>query len=176
MDKLKLFEVTFNKLSDDPMYLAYYLKRLMILENKTQEELINLVGCTVEDYFKLALCKAPQPGEPDFNKRIKNIAAYTNTSEIVLGNILAPLSQREALHKRTPGLMAETWAVFKKIVPSWIYQPLVTALAVVLFVAPAFTQASDTKNLQVYLGDYVQYTDSVKHLLLPDNTAVSKNL
>ncbi|MES2678591.1 MAG: hypothetical protein V4635_01845 [Bacteroidota bacterium] len=176
MDKLKLFEVTFNKLSDDPSYLAYYLKRLMILEHKTQEELIGLTGGSPEDYYKLALCKAPLPGEPDFAKRLKNIAAYTSTSEIILSNIITLTAGKAPVQTHTPGFMAETWAVFRKIVPSWVYQPLLTALAVVLFVAPVFTHAHDAKNVQGYLGEFIHYTDSVKHLQLPDKTAVSKNL
>ncbi len=175
MNKLKLFEITFNKLSDDEGYFAYYLKRRMIVQGQSQDALQAMLRCNEEDYYKLALCRVPVLSEPDFQERLQKIAAYTNTDLQALGSLTGVTTATNTGIPQ-PGLISASWAIFKRAVPAWIYQPMVTALLLVIFLIPAFSQAHHSKNTQAYIEAYISYTDSTRHLLLRDNTSVCKNL
>jgi len=183
MNKLKLFENTYNKLVADKTFMAYYLQQLIIRENKTKEEVCVLLNCTEEAYYKLALCKAPEIIATDFKQRLLKIAEYTNTSALVLSNIIG--FSVETKKEETQNI-----SVFQKILndirqlfplPEWlvkakpaIYNTCVTVCTIILFVFIFSPPKEDTKNLQLYMSDYYEYTDSIKYTQVQDNTFVQK--
>ena len=181
MNKLKLFENTYNKLILDKAFMAYYLDQLIIRENKTKEEICALLNCSAENFYKLALCKAPELNEVDFKQRISKIAEYTNTSDIILSNIIALSSQ---IKTQRNSLLEKIGNDIKHLftLPNWlvkakpaIYSTFVTAYTIILFVFIFTPQKEDTKSLQLFTNKYFDYTDSIKYTQVQDNTFVQKN-
>lgn len=91
-DKIKLLESAVKKASTDKAFIAYYLEKYSLLENKRPNEIKDALDCSMEDYYKLGLCKVPEVNKPDFSKRLKEISAYTQTSILVLNNIVKRVS------------------------------------------------------------------------------------
>lgn len=183
MNKLKLFENTYNKLVQDTAFIAYYLEQLIVRENKTKEEVCVLLNCSTEDFYKLALCKAPEINAVDFKQRILKIAGYTNTSAIVISNIIGLSTKIEKEEAQQPSVLQKIINDIKHLfpVPQWlvksrsvIYDTFVTACAIILFVFIFSPQKEDAKAIQVFMDDYYKYTDSVKYSQLQDNTFVQK--
>ena len=180
MNKLKLLEITFNKLSDDSTYMAHYLKKASLLENKSQAEMQKLLNCPEEDYYKLGMCQAPSLQSPDFKLRIKKIASYVNTSEVILANIIdysGAKSMQLPEQQISQSFLSQVFSELKRLfpVPAWIYQPLLTTLMILLFIMPAFSKGNEAKNLQLFISDYVHYIDSVKYIQQNDKTMTCRN-
>lgn len=180
MDKIKLFEITFKKISADRSYMAYYIHQLMVDEGKTQIEMMSLLKCSAEDYYKLALCQVPEIGSDKFIASIDKIAAYSNISNHLILNIFDHKFSKS--NSKTPKhltLLEESLDVFKKIffAPKWIYQPLITLMILLLMIMPGFSRSHETKILKAYISDFNQYVDSMKYAQYQDNTFVPrKNL
>ncbi len=184
MNKLKLFENTYNKLVLDKAFMAYYLEQLIVRENKTKEEVFVLLDCKSEDFYKLALCKAPELSAVDFKQRVLKIAEYTNTSALILSNIIElslPVKKDEI---EQPSVLQKLGNNIKQLfrLPEWLVKakPAIsntffTACSIILFVFIFSPQKEDTKNLQLFVNDYFAYTDSIKYSQLKDNTFVQKN-
>ncbi|MEO6302644.1 MAG: hypothetical protein ABIP51_05690 [Bacteroidia bacterium] len=181
MNKLGLFENTFNKLSGDRAFMAFYLNEVALKENRTQEDMIALLNCSLEDYYKLGLCKAPEINE-DLNKRIQKIAEYTNTSSLILTNIIKYCTIEQISESNTKNSIF--WNNLKKMftLPDWIihsqtriYQAGLSFCIVVLAIFTYTSQKNETKNSQLYATDYFNYTDSIKYTHVQDNTYVFRN-
>lgn len=180
MDKIKLFEITFKKISADRSYIAYYMHRLMVEEGKTQIEMMALLNCSADNYYKLALCQVPEIGSENFVVGIEKIAAYSNISNNIILNILDHTFSKSIskIPKRLT-LFEESLDVFKKTfsAPKWIYQPIITLVILLLMIMPGFSRNHETKILKAYIGDFNQYVDSMKYAQYQDNTFVlRKNL
>lgn len=184
MNKLKLFENTYNKLVLDKAFMAYYLEQLIVRECKTKEDVFVLLNCKSEDFYKLALCKAPEINAIDFKQRVLKIAEYTNTSALILSNIIELSLTVTKDEIEQPSVLQKIGNNIKQIfpLPEWlikakpaIYNTFVTACAIILFVFIFSPQKKDTKNLQLFVNDYFAYTDSIKYSQLKDNTFVQKN-
>lgn len=183
MNKLRLFENTYNKLVADKTFMAYYLHELIIRENKTQEEVCVLLNCDQEGYYKLALCKAPEIISADFKQRVLKIAEYTNTPALVLSNIIG-FSVEVKKEIQDVSVFQKLINDIKQIfpVPEWlvkskpaIYNTFVTVCSIILFVFIFSPQKQDTKSLQLYMSYYYEYTDAIKYTQVQDNTFVLKN-
>jgi hypothetical protein len=183
MNKLKLFENTYNKLVLDKAFMAYYLEQLIVRENKTKEEVLVLLNCRPENFYKLALCKAPEINAIDFKQRILKIAEYTNTSALIISNIIELSSEIKKEEVQRTSVLQKIITDIRQLfpVPQWfikakpsIYNTFATACAIILFVFIFSPQKEDAKTIQVFMDDYYNYTDSVKYSQLRDNTFVQK--
>jgi succinate dehydrogenase flavin-adding protein (antitoxin of CptAB toxin-antitoxin module) len=184
MNKLKLFENTYGKLASDKSFMAYYLEQLIIRENKTKEDLITLLNCSAEDFYKLALCKAPEKNAANLKLRLIKIAEYTNTSALILSNILDPTLQTNNAAIKSATVIGKIIDDIKQLfpLPKWlltarpfVYNAFATACTIILFVFIFNPTQQKTKNVQVFMGDYFTYTDSIKYIQQQDNTSVYKN-
>lgn len=181
MNKLKLFENTYNKLILDKAFMAYYLEQLIVRENKTKEDVFVLLNCSPENFYKLALCKAPETNAVDFKQRILKIAEYTATSALIISNIIELSSQ---VKTQNTSVLEKIGNDIKQLfpLPKWlvktkpaIFNTFVTACAIILFVSIFSPQKQSTKNIQLFVSDYFEYTDSRKYMQVQDNTFVQKN-
>lgn len=183
MNKLKLFENTYNKLVLDKNFMAYYLEQLIVRENKTKEEVCVLLNSNLEGLYKLALCKAPELNAVDFKQRILKIAEYTNTSALILSNIIG-LSSNSAKEEITDQSLLQKIATdIKQLFPvtHWlvkakplIYNTLATACAIIVFISIFSPPKENSKTVQNFMDSYYQYTDSIKYTQLQDNTFIQK--
>ncbi len=177
MNKVKLFKNTYDKLCNDRAFMAFYLHEVSLKENKTPDEMAALLNCSLEDYYKLALCKAPEINS-EFDTRINKIAAYTNSSPIILSNIV---------HYSTVAQQPKERGLFDKLLnlitlPDWfdrsqakVYQAVISICVIILVLFSYVPEKSETKNSQLYANAYFSYTDSIKYTQVQDNTYVHKN-
>ena len=181
MSKLKLLEHTYTKLIADKSFVAYYLEQLAIKDNKSREEIIILLNCSTEGYFKLGLCQVPDVHAIDFDSRIKKIADYVNVSDIILSNIILFSVETK---KEKVAINNKLLNDFKNLIslPAWflrwqgkIYQGAFSVIAIILLVISFTPQKPYVKSTQAFMSNYESYTDSRKYTQLPDNTFVNKN-
>lgn len=94
-DKLKLLESAAQKASTDSAFIAYYLEEYARIENTQRTELMNSLNCSLENYYRLGLCKAPEVTHPDYLARIKKISTYAQSSMMMLNTIIKCVSSIE---------------------------------------------------------------------------------
>ena len=76
--KLNFLKYATTRMENDHEFMAYTLKKYCEFENISEPKLLEVLGCSMEDYCKLALCKVPDMKGADFGERIKAISEYTN--------------------------------------------------------------------------------------------------
>lgn len=176
MNKFKLLEHTFNKLTADRSFVAYYLEQLAINENKSQNEIIQLLNCSEENYYKLGLCKVPEINAADYISRITKIARYAAVSEDILSNIISPITTDVK-----PNKLIQAWKDFERLItlPNWymqlqgkIYKTAFSFCILLLLIVSYTPQDCETKNLQVFISKHYGYTNTKKQIQLQDNTYV----
>jgi len=87
-EKEKLLQLAYDKIADNSEFMAFYLKKYGEFEKISEQEICSNLNCSVEDYYKLALCKAPYVNANDFVARLNNISQYTGISVFGLNNIV----------------------------------------------------------------------------------------
>ena len=87
-DKLKLFEMANKSIEQDAQFMAFFLKRYLELEKLSQQDICSELKCSIQDYYKLSMCKAPDPEESDYLNRLNKINQYTNASVFALNKII----------------------------------------------------------------------------------------
>lgn len=87
-DKLRLLEHAARKVESDSGFIAYLMKKYLDAENISEQEIQSTLHCSVEDYYKLNLCRVPDINANDFVVRLNSISQYTNTSAIELNKII----------------------------------------------------------------------------------------
>ena len=192
MNKQKLVEITYTKLSSDKSFMAYYLEQFKLTERKTRENLLKLLHCSLEDYYKLGLCKAPDPLESNFSERILKISAYSNASFHALTDIIervyvnenAPLSEESTLIPKTKTdnfeeKIKQLTDIFP--LPSWItnirlkiYQAALTTFLILTFVFNSNVKGQESNIRSFYEIGNANYKDSIRYISLRDNTFVKK--
>jgi len=75
--KLNLLKSATARFENDPGFMAYFLKKYCEFEQISESELLSELNCTPDNYYKLALCKAPSVDVKDFNQRLNVIGEYT---------------------------------------------------------------------------------------------------
>lgn len=78
-------------------YLAYYLVQYQQQEELTEEAMMEFVGCSDEDYYRLALCKVPDTQGADFAVRLDRVAAYAGASTVQVAQVIRQVAALEAL-------------------------------------------------------------------------------
>jgi hypothetical protein len=76
--KLNLFKNAITRVENDHEFMANTLKQYCEFEKISESELISILDCSLEDYYKLALCKSPDITESDFKSRLAIISEYVN--------------------------------------------------------------------------------------------------
>lgn len=94
-NNIKFLELATDKVSKDKDFMAYFLKCYQENENLSTDRLILSLKCTVEDYYKLALCRVPNMNADDFVERLNKISDYSNTSAIELNKIIKAIGVNE---------------------------------------------------------------------------------
>jgi len=87
-DKIKLLRLANNKITDNSEFIAFYLKKYGEFEKVSEKEICSNLNCSIEDYYKLALCKAPDVKANDFTSRLNNISQYTGIAVFGLSKII----------------------------------------------------------------------------------------
>lgn len=78
-------------------YLAYYLAQYQEQEGLTEEVMMEFVGCSGEDYYRLALCQVPDTQGSDFAARLERVAAYAGASTVQVAQVIRQVAALEAL-------------------------------------------------------------------------------
>lgn len=173
MDKLALLERTYQKLVSDKGFMAYYLGTYARQRNMRTAELIQELRCEPEQFYKLALCQAPERGRGDFTARLANIAGYSGVSLLLLDALM-----REVTSQHTGILPAflQRWLRALPTLPAPVVlagsRVGISALCLLFFVG-VYTAKVDPGIHNGYTRDFSFYKDSVKRLCLGDNTFVS---
>src|SRR5688572_11923767 len=94
-DKIKLLEAANKKVADNSEFIAYYLLKYSKIENFSQQDIISILKCSAEDYFKLGLCKAPKIDSSNFIDELNKVSDYTHVSTIELNNIIKRVATLE---------------------------------------------------------------------------------
>lgn len=87
-DKIRLFELANNELADDREFMAFYLEKFQEIENISQQDICLQLNCSSEEYYKLALCKAPEADSSEFISRLNNIGQHTGISVFGLSSMI----------------------------------------------------------------------------------------
>jgi DNA-binding Xre family transcriptional regulator len=191
MDKLRLLEITYTKLSADKAFMAYYLERVHSTGSRTREEICDALRCSPEDYFKLGLCKAPETNAVNFEERLQKICSYSNCSFPDLVHIIKTGQIRDVEEHTLPDL-GTNWAniLTRKIkkqvgsegsfpLPSWLINTSVrlgqaglSTLVILAFIFN-FTTIGKSQNTTVFYNkENAHYRDSIQGTTLRDNTFV----
>lgn len=76
--KLNLMQSAAARFENNPEFWASSLKTYCGSESLSETELLIEFNCSVDNYYKLALCKVPDIKADDFDPRLKVISEYTN--------------------------------------------------------------------------------------------------
>lgn len=87
-EKIKMLELASDKAATDSGFIAYLMKKYLEVENISEQEILSTLHCSVEDYYKLNLCRVPDINANDFVARLNKISEYTNSSAIELNKII----------------------------------------------------------------------------------------
>lgn len=198
-DKLKLLALTFKKVSSDKHFIAYYLQLFLMMENKTQDDLLNYLACAPSDFYKLGLSKLPDSAADNYHERITTICAYTAISETKLNYILSQVNadatvlgdvQLKTLEEQLFARWLRSGNPFIRntiqfAVPTENYVLALTSKIPARVYRSGFACAAliisfFISNLRVDEGLYYQslrhdYGDSTKHLAVADKTFVYKS-
>jgi len=93
-----------RRLQNDPRFMAYVLVAYGRQEGFDAEELSQELGMLPAMLMRLALCKRPISGAPEFAEQVREIADYTLTDEIRLANVLRQVDSLEKLSRRSSAL------------------------------------------------------------------------
>lgn len=191
MNKLKLFEITFHKLSADKAFIAYYLKQFLVAQHKTQEDILQLLNCSLEDYYKLGLCKAPEFDKVYFEERIHKISTYANVYAPALTIILQPAYLNEDIvYSGDAGFLKSILANLNKKInqltevfslPPWFtgsrlkfYQAALPLLFTAFLFLNYGGKGSQAAIDHFYTIENAHYKDSIQTIAMQDNTFVAK--
>lgn len=75
---LNLLKRAIERIEDNHEFMAYILKKYSEIERISESELISRLECSPDNYYKLALCKAPAMHTEDFHQRLHVIGEYTH--------------------------------------------------------------------------------------------------
>jgi hypothetical protein len=87
-DKIKLLEVANKNASQDPGFISYFLQKYIAIESSSEPAIIQALNCSIESFYKLGLCHAPDVNSPDYLTRINIICNYIGISAIELNKII----------------------------------------------------------------------------------------
>lgn len=75
---LNFLKHAITRLENNHEFMAHTLKKYRDFEQISELAMLDMLGCTINDYYKLAFCKIPDSGTSDYLMRISTISEYTN--------------------------------------------------------------------------------------------------
>src|SRR5436190_11765814 len=96
-DNLRIITHMARKLESDHNFIAYAMKKYGEVEKISEGEICSLLSCSLEDYYKLALCRVPDVNADDFVARLNKISQYGNASIAELNRIIKRVTSIERL-------------------------------------------------------------------------------
>jgi len=84
-DKIKLFELATKRVVDNKDFIAFYLAKYCEIEHISRPEIIDKLGCSLEQYAKLGLCTVPMD---NYIEGLNTISEYTGTQVMMLNSII----------------------------------------------------------------------------------------
>ena len=83
-----MLEILFDKIAEDPQYLAWYFSKYMDIEKKTFPQLFKQLNINDSGFFKLSMCKVSPTNHADFSLRLKRIAEFATINVFPLIQII----------------------------------------------------------------------------------------
>jgi len=84
----KLMRLASSRISKDDSFMSYFLGKYLAFERISEDQMISELNCSLACYYKLALCKAPNPTANDFIQRIQRISEKTGVSVFGISKII----------------------------------------------------------------------------------------
>lgn len=75
---LNFLKHAITSLENNHEFMAHTLKKYRDFEQISEPAMLDLLGCTINDYYKLAFCKIPDTAKSDYLLRVSTISEYTN--------------------------------------------------------------------------------------------------
>jgi hypothetical protein len=180
MDKLRLLETTFHKLSSDERFIAYYLNRYAATRQLKADEMMSQLGCSAGDYYRLGLCQAPERSHVDYTGRLARIAGYAGVPLTVLNAMMQETSLAVTAGPLftipLPGFLRRWYKTLLDIpAPGFALGRTSLSFLSLLFFIGVITARVDAKSQQHHKS-FAEYKDSVERLCATDNTWVSSSL
>ena len=75
---LNFLKHAITSLENNHEFMAHTLKKYRDFEQISELAMLDLLGCTINDYYKLAFCRMPDTGKSDYLLRMGDISEYTN--------------------------------------------------------------------------------------------------
>lgn len=95
-DKIRLLKIAISKVSNDKNYIAYFLEEYIKIEQTSEENIISDLKCSLEDYYKLSLCKISEINSTEFLSDLNAISSYIKIPILELNRIIKRV---EAINK-----------------------------------------------------------------------------
>lgn len=75
---LNFLKHAITSLENNHEFMAHTLKKYRDFEQISELAMLDMLGCSINDYYKLAFCRIPDSGTTDYLMRISTISEYTN--------------------------------------------------------------------------------------------------
>lgn len=192
MNTSGLMQITYAKLAGNRDFVASYLESYIRLEGINRQGLMHRLNCSEENFYRLALCKAPLPSQSDFQERVEKIAAYSQVPFQDLAFLILSVYDKPYLQIHLPFVSAflariegKYQKVYDKVKESAqdfiprrirtislrIGQLSFSTIVVLIFVLN-FTGFGKGQNFAFYRSEYPAYKDSIERISLQDHTHV----
>jgi hypothetical protein len=87
-EKIELLRMGARKIASEKDFMSFVLNRYQEMEQISETELIAVLNCSLENFYRLALCKAPDATANDFVQRLEKISEYSQTPKEELNRII----------------------------------------------------------------------------------------
>lgn len=87
-EQLRLLDLANKKAASDNEFIGYILKKYGEIENHSEVEICAKLNCSLEDYYRLSLCKTPEVNSNDFVEQLNRIATHSNVSMMELNTLI----------------------------------------------------------------------------------------
>ena len=90
-----------KRAAEQPSLLGYELREYRALNNATDSDLADALGCSQESLVCLALCRRPNPSTPSFRADVEQIALHCGVNAQKLAGLLREVDSLRAI-RQTP--------------------------------------------------------------------------
>ncbi|HVX01395.1 MAG TPA: hypothetical protein VHA52_13310 [Candidatus Babeliaceae bacterium] len=87
-NKIKLLELANKKIASNKDFIAFFLDQYLSIADTTTDIVMKSLGCDIEGYYKLGLCRAPITTDKSYITDLNKIADYIGVSNLELGKII----------------------------------------------------------------------------------------
>lgn len=113
---LNFLKHAITSLENDQEFMAHTLKKYRDFEQISEPAMLDFLSCTMNDYYKLALCRIPDTDKSDYLSRMNAISEYTNIEPDKLLRLIKHVRIGLALDKQqgTYFLITQETTIHKK--------------------------------------------------------------